>query len=53
MITREDVEGFLDRLGSDGATYSEVEPGLWLIRPGGPLAFDVVVTTTRPCCCCG
>ena len=48
MITREDVEGFLDRLGSDGATYSEVEPGLWLIRPGGPLAFDVVVTHNPP-----
>ena len=48
MITREDVEAFLDRLGSEAATYSEVEPGLWLVRPGGPLAFDVVVTHNPP-----
>jgi hypothetical protein len=48
MISREDVETFLDRLGTDGATHTEVEPGLWIIRPSGPLAFDLVVTHNPP-----
>lgn len=48
MVTREDVETFLDRLGTDGATHTEVEPGLWIVRPGGPLDFDVVITHNPP-----
>ena len=32
MVTKEDIEGFLDRLGADGASYSEVEPGLWIVE---------------------
>ncbi|MES2524639.1 MAG: YbjN domain-containing protein [Gemmatimonadota bacterium] len=48
MITREDVETFLDRLSIDGATHRELEPGLWLVRPGGPLDFDVVITHNPP-----
>ena len=48
MVTREDVEAFLDRLGTDGASHSEVEPGLWIVRPSGPLDFDVVITHTPP-----
>ena len=48
MITREDVEGFLDRLNTDGATHREVEPGLWIVRPSGPLDFDVVITHNPP-----
>jgi hypothetical protein len=48
MITREDVEAFLDRLGTDGASHSEVEPGLWIVRPSGPLDFDVVITHNPP-----
>ncbi len=48
MVTREDVETFLDRLGTDGATHVEVEPGLWIIRPSGPLDFDVVITHNPP-----
>ena len=48
MVTREDVEAFLDRLGTDGATHSEVEPGLWIVRPSGPLDFDVVITHNPP-----
>lgn len=48
MITREDVEGFLDRLSTDGATHREVEPGLWIVRPSGPLDFDVVITHNPP-----
>jgi hypothetical protein len=48
MVTREDIEAFLDRLGADGASHREVEPGLWLVRPSGALAFDVVITHNPP-----
>ena len=48
MVTREDIETFLDRLGADGASHRELEPGLWLVRPGGALAFDVVITHNPP-----
>jgi hypothetical protein len=48
MVTREDIEAFLDRLSADGATYEEVEPGLWVVKPGGALDFDVVVTHNPP-----
>jgi hypothetical protein len=48
MVTREDIETFLDRLSADGATHRELEPGLWLVRPGGAIDFDVVVTHNPP-----
>lgn len=48
MVTREDIEDFLDRLGADGATHEELEPGLWVVKPGGSLDFDVVVTHNPP-----
>ncbi len=48
MITREDVESFLDRMSAEGVTYKEFEPGLWAVRPGGALEFDVVVSYTPP-----
>ncbi|MBY0491547.1 MAG: YbjN domain-containing protein [Gemmatimonadaceae bacterium] len=48
MVTREDIQDFLDRLGADGATHEELEPGLWVIKPGGSLDFDVVVTHNPP-----
>ncbi len=48
MVTREDIEAFLDRLSSEGATHQEVEPGLWIVKPGGALDFDVVVTHNPP-----
>lgn len=48
MVTREDLEAFLDRLSSDEATYQEIETGLWVVRPGGALDFDVVVTYAPP-----
>ena len=44
MVSREDVERFLDRLAAEGVTYHEVEPGLWVVKPGGALDFDLVVT---------
>ncbi len=48
MITREDVESFLDRMTAEGVTHEEVEQGLWTVRPGGALEFDVVVSYTPP-----
>jgi hypothetical protein len=49
MVTREETEAFLDRLTADGAaSYSEVEPGLWVVKPGGELDFDVVVNYSPP-----
>ncbi|AMW04362.1 YbjN domain-containing protein [Gemmatimonas phototrophica] len=48
MVTREDIEAFLDRLSAEGASFQEVEPGLWVVRPGGSLDFDVVVTHNPP-----
>ena len=48
MVTREDIENFLDRLTAEGATYAEVEPGLWIVKPGGALDLDVVVHYSPP-----
>ena len=48
MVSREDIERFLDRLSSEGVTYAEVAPGLWRVRLGGALDFDVVVTYAPP-----
>ena len=48
MVTREDLESFLDRLTNEGADYDEVEPGLWRVRPSGLLDVDVVVHYNPP-----
>jgi hypothetical protein len=48
MVTKEDIERFLDRLTADGASYSEIEPGLWVLKPGGELDFSVVVHYSPP-----
>jgi len=48
MVTKEDIERFLDRLGADGAGCSEVEPGLWIVKPSGELDFSVVVHYEPP-----
>ena len=48
MVTKEEIEGFLDRLSADGASYTEVEPGLWVVRPSGELDFSVVVHYSPP-----
>lgn len=48
MVTREDLEGFLDRLSADGASSKELEPGLWTVRPGGALEMDVIVHFLPP-----
>lgn len=48
MVSRDDIESFLDRLSAEGATYQEVEPGLWRVRPSGMLDADVVVHHNPP-----
>lgn len=48
MVTREDIESYLDRIRAEGADYSEVEPGLWVVKPGGALDLDVVVHYSPP-----
>ena len=48
MVNKEDVERFLDRLSADGATYSELESGLWIVKPSGELDFSVVVHFSPP-----
>jgi hypothetical protein len=48
MRTREEIEGFLDRLAAEGVSYTEIEPGLWVVKPSGALDFDVVVHYSPP-----
>lgn len=48
MKTKEEIEGFLDKLGVEGSSYREVEPGLWVVKPGGALDFDMVVHYSPP-----
>ncbi len=48
MVTRDDIESFLDRLGAEGVSYAELEPGLWLVKPGGALDVDMVVHYSPP-----
>ncbi len=45
MVSREDLQLFLDRLGADA---TEVEPNLWRVRAGGAFDFDVAVTYAPP-----
>jgi hypothetical protein len=48
MVTKEEIEGFLNRLDASGASHSELEPGLWVVKPGGALDFDIVVSFEPP-----
>jgi hypothetical protein len=48
MVTPEQIDQFLARLAAEGATYSEVEPGLWAVKPGGELDLTVVVHHSPP-----
>jgi hypothetical protein len=47
MISREDVENFIDRMAAEGVQAKEIEPGLWMLTPGeaGP---EVVVHYNPP-----
>ena len=48
MVTPEQIEAFLGRLANEGATYTEVENGLWTVQPGGDFDFTVVVHHSPP-----
>ncbi|MGQ0641648.1 MAG: YbjN domain-containing protein [Gemmatimonadaceae bacterium] len=48
MVSREEIERFLDRLAAEGAQWKEVEQGLWVVQPGGEFGFDVVVHYNPP-----
>jgi hypothetical protein len=48
MVTREDIETFLDRLSTEGASHQELEPGLWIVKPNGALDLDIVVHYSPP-----
>ena len=48
MVTKEDIEGWLNRLSGEGPSFSEVEPGLWVVKPQGELDFSVVVHYSPP-----
>jgi hypothetical protein len=48
MVSPEQIEGFLARLANEGATYTEVETGLWTVQPGGDFDFTVVVHHSPP-----
>lgn len=48
LVSREDIEQFLNRLSVEGTTWREVEQGLWVIRPSGDLDLDVVVNYAPP-----
>ena len=48
MVNKEDIERFLDRLTAEEGSYSEVEPGLWIVKPSGELDFAVVVHFSPP-----
>lgn len=34
MLSREDIEGFIERLGAEGVTAREAQPGLWVLSAG-------------------
>ncbi len=48
MVTQEELEGFLDRLGVEGASHREIKAGMWIVRPSGALDADVVVHYSPP-----
>ena len=48
MVTKEDIEAFLDRLSAEGGSYKEIEPGLWVVRAGGSLDYEMVVHFSPP-----
>jgi len=48
MLSPEQIDGFLGRLAAEGASYEEIEPGLWKVHPGGALDLTVVVHHSPP-----
>ena len=48
MLTKDDIESFLVRLSTTGATYSEVEPGFWIVRPSPDSDLSIAVNYSPP-----
>jgi hypothetical protein len=48
MLTKDDIESFLVRLGATGASYSEVEPGFWIVTPSEESDLSIAVNYTPP-----
>ena len=48
MLTKDDVESFLVRLAATGASYTEVEPGFWIVRPSPDSDLSVAVNYSPP-----
>ena len=46
MLTKDDVESILDRLGGGSSTIQELEPGLWVVRTADDA--EVVVNYAPP-----
>jgi len=46
MLTRDDIESFLDRLEGGTADYEELEAGLWLVRSAS--GAEVLVNYAAP-----
>ena len=46
MVTREEIEGFLDKLAAEGTNYSEIQPGLWIVKPTGSFSFEAPLTAS-------
>src|SRR3954469_18620029 len=48
MLTKDDIESFLVRLAATGATYTEIEPGFWIVRPSPDSDLSVAVNYYPP-----
>lgn len=47
MLSRDDIEGFIERLGAEGVSSREAQPGLWVLS-AGPDAPEVGVHFNPP-----
>jgi hypothetical protein len=48
MTSREDLEGFIDRMGAEGVQAEEAAPGLWVLKSPGKGDFAVGVHYLPP-----
>jgi hypothetical protein len=48
MLTKDDIDSFLVRLGATGATFNEVQPGFWIVRPNPESELSVAVNFSPP-----
>jgi hypothetical protein len=48
MLTKDDIESFLVRLSSTGASYNEVQPGFWIVRPSAESELSIAVNYSPP-----